>query len=188
MAVKLTNKFYFSNFSFSSFLCKRWPVGEVRHLHHVNINASKAGKKEAGPHMWVSDAERQPVVGDISPLFVGIWCRHTCRSPASDMCERVCASLYGVRLGGGGEFVDRRVRGGGATTCISNYLFCLIPFFNISFTAFAFFFLFLNSLGCAPWSGFQSVQHTFQQLPWSLKILIYWNSLKQTNETCVAIS
>lgn len=53
--------------------------------------------------MWVSDAERQPVVGDISPLFVGIWCRHTCRSLASDMCERVCASLYGVRLEGGRE-------------------------------------------------------------------------------------
>lgn len=58
-------------------------------------------KKEAGPHMWVSDAERQPVVGDISPLFVDIWWRHTCRSLASDMCERVCVSLYGVRLGGG---------------------------------------------------------------------------------------
>lgn len=80
--------------------------------------------------MWVCDAERRPVVGDISPLFVGIWCRHTCRSLASDMCARVCASLYGVRLGGG----RRRSGGGGATT--SNELFCLVPFFNISFPAF----------------------------------------------------
>lgn len=85
--------------------------------------------------MWVSDAETQPVVGDISPLFVGIWCRHTCHSRASDMCERVCASLCGVRLGGAWSWWWVR----GATTCISNYLFWHVPFVNVSFAAFAFY-------------------------------------------------
>lgn len=100
-------------------------------------------KREAGPHMWVSDAERQPVVGDISPLFVGIWCRHTCRRRASDMCERVCASLYGVRLSGGWGWVG----GGVATTCIFNNVFCrsvaasLRPFTlqNLQFVFYLFF-------------------------------------------------